>query len=85
MSAETLQQELKFSTEYENLIQLVWIRPAAEVVIDLAAVVVENIRGRYTEFIDVPLSWEAVNRRSLTRASCRNEAWRLLNPNVFTR
>ena len=100
MSAENLQQAPGFSTEYEGTvtdlqaaspdshegpIQLIWIRPVTEVVIDLATDVVENTRGKYTESIDVPPSWDIVNRRSLVRASCRNEAWRLLNPNVFTR
>ena len=81
--AETLQPDSRSSTlqvvSPDNAvpIQLIWIRSrATEIIIDLATDVVANTRGRYTELFDVPPSWGMVSR---------NEAWRLLNPNVFTR
>lgn len=56
--------------------QLTW-EPVGEVTKETA--------GKHTKFLDVHPNWGMVNRRSLARASCRNEVWRLLHPREFIR
>lgn len=56
-------------------IQLVWLRPVTEVVIDLAIETVENTRGKYTQPFVYP-NQDTVGRR-LSRACHRDEASKL--------
>jgi hypothetical protein len=82
--AETLQPNSRFSTEFEGVrtdsqaaspdnegsIQLIWEQPSEDATVDMM--------GRFTELSAAHPNWNTVNRRSLTRASCRREASRLV-------